>query len=71
MYTNYCNPNQLLNRDQKYCRLLGYYIDAGKNWNVNKWLEQKMERDKTVLVEPYWNVNYVFVMMMFQSTSSY
>lgn len=30
MYTNYCNPNQLFNDSQKYCRIQGYYIDAGK-----------------------------------------
>ena len=30
MYTNYCNPNQIFNDNQKYCRVQGYYIDAGK-----------------------------------------
>lgn len=30
MYKNYCNTNQLFNENQKYCRLVGYYIDAPK-----------------------------------------
>ena len=30
MYKNYCNTNQLFNESQKYCRLVGYYIDAPK-----------------------------------------
>ncbi len=30
MYANYCNTNQLFNDSQNYCRLVGYYIDAGK-----------------------------------------
>ena len=30
MYKNYCNTNQLCNENQKYCRLVGYYIDAPK-----------------------------------------
>lgn len=30
MYRNYCNTNQLFNESQKYCRLVGYYIDAPK-----------------------------------------
>ena len=30
MYKNYCNANQLFNESQKYCRLVGYYIDAPK-----------------------------------------
>lgn len=30
MYKNYCNTNQLFNENQKYCRLVGYYIDTPK-----------------------------------------
>ena len=30
MYKNYCNTNQLFNENQKYCRLVGYYIDETK-----------------------------------------
>ena len=30
MYINYCNPNQIFKDSQKYCRVQGYYIDAGK-----------------------------------------
>lgn len=30
MYKNYCNTNQLFNESQKFSRLNGYYIDAGK-----------------------------------------
>ena len=30
MYINYCNPNQIFNESHKYCRVQGYYIDAGK-----------------------------------------
>ncbi len=30
MYKIYCNTNQLFNENQKYCRLVGYYIDAPK-----------------------------------------
>ena len=30
MYKNYCNTNQLFNEAQKFSRLNGYYIDAGK-----------------------------------------
>lgn len=30
MYKNYCNTNQLFNESQRFSRLNGYYIDAGK-----------------------------------------
>lgn len=38
MYKNYCNTNQLFNENQKYCRLVGYYIDAPKR-KINRVLD--------------------------------
>ena len=50
MYKNYCNTNQLFNESQKYCRLVGYYIDAPKKgkstgfgFNVSSFVGQDIQ----------------------------
>lgn len=50
MYRNYCNTNQLFNKSQNHCRLVGYYIDAGKKgksigyvFNANSFVGQDIK----------------------------
>ena len=62
MYKNYCNTNQLFNENQKYCRLVGYYIDAPKKgkstgfgFNMSSFVGQDIQEFDFI---PFAFINY-------------